>query len=202
MLRQRLRLRAAPAGEMAARALVTLAAVALIWYGVMLVLLALKTSPGTVNALSGYRDVYDALSEIAPADIRGGTRLIAALAGLACAGLFGYLAWRSLPRPHLARVALCLRDDDRGQVDVQPRAIERAAELAAAQAPSVDGARARYAEHVLEIEIGVRRASELRAALADAQRRVRDALSRHDLPMLPVTVTLAHYDRKNRRELQ
>jgi len=201
-MRQRVKLKDAPVAEVVARALAGLFALALIWYGAMLILLALKFSPSTVNALSGYRDAYDYLSGLAPGDIDATTRLIAAIAGLVCAGLFGYLAWRSLPRPHLTRTALALRDDDKGRVEVQARVIERAAELAAGQASSVVAARARYAQDGLQLDVGVSRAAELTATLTDAQERAREALSRHQLPELPVSVTLAHFDRKTRRELK
>lgn len=62
LMRQRVKLKDAPVAEVVARALAGLFALALIWYGAMLILLALKFSPSTVNALSGYRDAYDYLS--------------------------------------------------------------------------------------------------------------------------------------------
>ena len=57
MLRQRLRERTSPL--MFVGRLVTLVfALALIWYGLMTVLLALKVAPSTVNTISGYRTAF------------------------------------------------------------------------------------------------------------------------------------------------
>jgi hypothetical protein len=38
--------------------------------------------------------------------------------------------------------------------------------------------------------------------LRDTQRRAADAIERHELPALPINVTLSGYDRRHRRELQ
>ena len=54
MPRQRLRARTSPL-VFFGRLLTFLFAAALIWYGAMTVLLALKVSPSTVNSISGYR---------------------------------------------------------------------------------------------------------------------------------------------------
>ncbi len=40
------------------RALTLLFGVVLVWYGLMVVLLAVKTSPHTVNSISAYRTLY------------------------------------------------------------------------------------------------------------------------------------------------
>ncbi|MBV9002419.1 MAG: hypothetical protein JO304_25410, partial [Solirubrobacterales bacterium] len=120
-------------------------ALALIWYGAMLVLLAAKVSPSTVNGLSGYRTAYNYLSGLTPADVDGsGTRAILAGAGVAAFLVFGYLAFKQLPRPYLARRELTLADDARGAVVVEPRAIERMAEVAAKAHPAITNARGRY----------------------------------------------------------
>lgn len=111
----------------------------------MTLLLALKVSPSTVDAISGYRTAFDWLSELTPADVDGGaTRAIVAAAGVLAALVFGYLALMHLPRPYLARQDLDLTVDDHGEVTVEPRAIERLAEVAAIGNPSVSAARGRY----------------------------------------------------------
>ncbi|MBA3408537.1 MAG: hypothetical protein H0U06_10890, partial [Solirubrobacterales bacterium] len=70
MLRQRLRERTSPL--MLVGRLVTLVfALALVWYGLMTVLLALKVSPSTVNTISGYRTAFDWLSGLTPSDVDG-----------------------------------------------------------------------------------------------------------------------------------
>jgi hypothetical protein len=131
MLRQRLRFRRSPLVYLG-HAVIVLVALAIVCYGLMLLLLALKVD--TVNSLSGYRNVYDYLAELEPADIDGQVRLIAGLGGLACFLLLGYLALKELPRPYLARSELELEEQERGVTEMQPRAIERLAEAAGSRA--------------------------------------------------------------------
>ena len=52
MLRQRLRFRSSPLAYLG-RVLLAVLGAALVWYGLMLLLLALKVDPETVNDLSG-----------------------------------------------------------------------------------------------------------------------------------------------------
>jgi hypothetical protein len=201
MPRQRLRERTSPL--MFVGRLVTLVfALALVWYGLMTVLLALKVSPSTVNAISGYRTAFDWLSGLTPSDVDGGaTRAIIAAAGVAAFLVFGYLALKQLPRPYLARRELELTADEHGEVTVEPRAVERLAEVAAATHPAVSDARGRYSSDDLSVDLTVRRARDLAATLNEAQRRVAQALEQHELPSMPVNITLTGYDRRHRRDL-
>jgi hypothetical protein len=202
MPRQRVRGRTSPL-VILGRVVTLLFALALIWYGLMTLLLALKVSPSTVNSLSGYRTAFDWLSGLSPSKVDGAaTRGIVAGAGVLAFLVFGYLALKQIPRPYLARRDLDLTADERGEVTVAPRAIERLAEVAASSHPAVSDARGRYAIDDLSVDLTVRRARDLADTLQDAQRRVVDALEQHELPALPVNVTLAGYDRRNRRELQ
>jgi hypothetical protein len=201
MPRQRLRERTSPLVSLG-RLVTLLFALVLIWYGLMTLLLALKMSPSTVNAISGYRTAFDWLSDLAPADVDGAsTRAIIAATGVAAFLVFGFLALKQLPRPYLARRDLDLSADDRGEVTVEPRAIERLAEVAAISHPAVTDARGRYATDDLAVDLTVRRARDLATTLHDAQRRVVHALEQHKLPVLPVNVTLTGYDRRHKREL-
>jgi len=202
MLRQRVHARSFPLARIASDAVVVIFALALVWGGAMLVLLAFKTSPGTVDRLSGYRTAYDYLANLGPEDISATSRLIAAIVGLIACLTFGYLAWRAVPRPYLARTDLRLADDERGTVEVNAHAIERAAEIAALDHPAVAAARARYATDDLTIDISARRADTLAETLHDVHERARDSLARHELPALPVNITLVRFERQNRRELQ
>ena len=202
MLRQRVRARSFPFARVAADALVVLFAAALLWAGAMLVLLALKVSPDTVNGLSGYRTAYDYLAGLSSRDISASVRTIAALGGLAACLVFGYLAWRAIPRPYLARSDLRLISDEHGSVEVDARAIERATEIAALAHAAVTAARARYLTDDLALDISAGRADGLAATLEDVHRRARDSLARHQLPPLPVNVTLVRFERPNRRDLQ
>jgi len=201
MLRQRLRARDFGLSRLVGRTLVVLLALALAWYGTMLVLLAFKASAASINGVSGYRDAYDYLAGLTSADITSATRLVTGLAGLAAFLLFGFLAWRELPRPYLARGDLELSSDDRGAVAVNPRAIERAAEVAALEHPAVTDARALYGTDVLGLEIGTRSARQVPGTLTAVQERAAASLRQHQLPSLPVNVTFTRLDRKNRREL-
>jgi hypothetical protein len=202
MLRQRVRARSFPVAGLAADAVVVVFALALVWGGTMLVLLAFKTSPATIDVLSGYRTAYDYLAGLEPGDIGDTTRLAAAIGGLVACLMFGVLAWRTIPRPYLARTDLRLTDDELGTTDVDPRAIERAAELAALDHPAIAAARARYAGDDLTLDVSAARADTLAETLLEVHQRARDSLARHELPPVPVNITLVRFERKTRRELQ
>ena len=180
-----------------------LLALALIWYGAMLLLIAVKVSASTVNSISGYRTVWRWLSALDPSSVSGAqTRGIIAGCGVAAFLIFGFLAFKQLPRPYLTRREVSLSDDHQGEVTVGPRAIERIAEVAAETLYGVSSARGRYSVDGLFVDLSVRRPRNLADTMHDAQRRVADALERHGLPTMPVNVTLTGYDGRNRRELQ
>jgi len=80
--RQRLRLRVAPV-ELLSRLVLVILCLALVWYGAMVILLALKVAPTTVETLSGYRTVYEYLAHIGASDVTGTVRVILGLAGFA-----------------------------------------------------------------------------------------------------------------------
>jgi hypothetical protein len=201
MLRQRIRQRTNPLAFFG-RLLTFVFAAALVWYGAMVVLGALKVSPATINSISGYRTAYNYLAGLTPDKVDGATtRAILAAAGVLAFLLFGYLAFKEIPRPRLTRHDLELVGDGRGELTVEPRAIERLAETAARQDPAITSVSGRYAQEDLTVSVTVRRARNLAPILRDAQHRVRDALKQHELPTLPVNVTLAGYDRRHRREL-
>jgi hypothetical protein len=202
MPRQRVRERSSPL-VLVGRLVTLVFALGLIWYGLMTLLLAVKVSPSTVNTLSGYRTAFDWLSGLTPADVDGGaTRAIVAGAGLLAFLFFGYCALKQIPRPYLARRELDLAADDRGEVTVEPRAIERLAELAATAHPAVTDARGRYAIDDLSVDITVRLARDVAPALRESQQRVLEALQEHELPAIAVNVVLTGYERRHRRELQ
>ncbi len=200
-IRQRIRARGSAFAFVGLLPLVPVA-LGLVWYGAMLVALAFKAPPETVNAISGYREAYDYLADLQAADATGTMRLTAALAGLVAFALFAFLAWKQVPRPYLARGDLTLAENDRGTSTVEPRAIERAAEVAACAHPSVSDATGRYGEDGIDLDIDVKRAGDVLGTLREVQRRVGEALRRHDLPDVPVSVTLTGLERQRRRELE
>ena len=199
MPRQRVRVRVPPAASVA-RALVVLLALALVWYGVMVILLAAKVSPHTVNSISAYRTIYDTLARLRP--VTGIERAIIAGCGVVVFLLAGYLAVRMLPRPYLARHDLELDEHGRGRTVVEPRTMERIAEAAAKRNAAVTASRGRYASENLTVELTVDQADALSDTLGDVQRRVAQDIESHQLPGVRVTVTLAGYDRRKGRELE
>jgi len=201
IVRQRLHGRGSPVVFLGLLLLVPVA-LALIWYGAMLVALAVKTSPETVNAISGYRDAYDFLAGLEAGDVTGRVRLIASLAGLSAFVVFGFLAWKQIPRPYLVRGELTLAENNRGTSMVEPRAIERAAEVAARAHPSVSDATGRYGEDGIDVDLDVNRAGDVLGTLHEAQLRVSEALQRHELPDVAIRVTLTGFERQRRRELE
>lgn len=200
MIRQRIRARTSPLAYLS-RILVVALGLALVWYGAMLALLALKVSPRSVERVSAYRSIYDFFAGLEPADSTGRLRLILGLGGLAVFVCCLYLAWKEIPRPYLARNDLPLYEDERTVVAVQPRAIERAAELAAGETPAVSSAVARYGGEDLAVDVEVKRARNFPDTVREVQRRVTESLGRHELPPIPVSVTVTGFNRKQRREL-
>jgi hypothetical protein len=201
MSRQRIRSSTSPL-VLVGRALVVLFALFLIWGGVALALLALKVDAGAVNDITGYRSVYDFFAGLGPDDFGGTTRLIVALIGVAALLLFGYLAWKEIPRPYLARRDLNLSCDDRGDIVVEPRAIERLAEASALRQWGVTAASGRYGGDDLSVNVSVRRTNQPAQILHGVHSAVYDALGDHGLPTVPVNVTLTGYKQKAGRELK
>ncbi len=200
MIRKRVNFRT-PLLAYVVRGLTLLLALGLVWYGLMVVLLAVKVAPHTVNSISAYRTLYDHAAGLTQADFTTAVRFIAGGVGVISCVLFIYLAWQELPRPYLARTELALEGNDRGATVVKPRAIERVAEIAARGNPNVSTAVGRLGDQQLSVEVAARRAGVAAATLRDVRTRVLADLDRHQLPDLPVNVTLTGYDRTTRREL-
>lgn len=200
MIRQRINLRT-PVLAYVVRALTVLLGVALFWYGLMVVLLALKVSAHTVNEISAYRTLYHDAASLKSSDFTTTTRLIAGFAGLLVFGAFIYLALQEIPRPYLARGAFTVGERDRGDTTVQPRAVERVAEIAALYQRQVTEASARLGDEHVDVQVHIRSVRGLADTLQNVQRRVSDAFVQHGLPSLPINVTLTGYDRPTTREL-
>jgi hypothetical protein len=201
MPRQRLHIEGSTLAATVGRVLVVLLGAALVFYGVMLVMLAFKVSPSTVNSISGYRSAFDYLAGLEASDISGTDRAIIAGAGLLVFLLALFLVWRGLPRPRLGRHSVVIAAEEDGETEVQPRAFERVVESAAREDPRVSRARARFDEDGLVIDLEVRDPTTLVETLRAAQQRARESLSRHELEVEHVSVTLAAYNGTKRREL-
>lgn len=200
MIRQRITFRT-PGLAYVVRLLTVVLALGLLWYGLMVVLLAVKVSPHTVNAISAYRTLYHDGAGLTSAEVATATRLIAGFAGLLIFVVCLYLALQELPRPSLARGDVMVGARDRGDTSVQPRAVERAAEIAAMSNRHVSAARGRLGDEEVDVHVRVRSAREVAETLRDVQHRVSETLQLHGLPVRSVNVTLTGYDRTTTREL-
>jgi hypothetical protein len=200
VIRQRINMRT-PVLAYLVRALTLVLALGLVWYGLMVVLLTVKVSPHTVNAISAYRTLYDDLAGLQPTAFTTARRLIAGFAGLIVFVVFIYLALQELPRPYLARGDVNVEKREDGETVVKPRAIERVAELAARGNPNVAAVTGRVGDQEINLDVAIRRATIIADTLKDVRERVLTDLDRHQLPDLPVNVTLSGYDRTTRREL-
>ena len=200
MIRQRVHLRT-PALAYLVRLITIVLGLALVWYGLMVILLAVKVAPHTVNSISAYRTLYNDVVGLTPSDFTTTVRLIAGFGGLLAFLLLLYLALQELPRPYLARGPLTLDDEPHGQTTAKPRAVERLAEIAARGNPTVTSASGRLGDDELNVSVETSRATLAADTLTDVRRRIKDALVHHELSDLPVNVTLTGYDRKTKREL-
>lgn len=176
-------------------------ALALIWGGLVVILLAIGVGESTVESISGYRTVFDFFADLGDGDFDSATRAIVAGAGVLTLLVFGYLALKELPRPYLARHDLQLSDDSSGKVVVEPRALERLAEGVAESRADVASASGRFGTDELAVGVAIRRAESAPAVLRGVEEAVRGELERHGLPETPVHVTLTGYEPKSQREI-
>ena len=204
MPRQRVRSSTSPLSFIG-RLILILACLAAIWYGLVVLALALGfVRADDADSVSYLYSGFDFLAGLEPSTFAAPAIRGAMIGGGLLAFLvFGYLALKEIPRPYFARHTVELGEDDRGVVAVEPRAIERAAEGAALSNPTVSSATGRYSDDDLEVDVAVNRPRDVPETLRDVQQRVRDALGRHDLPPHPVSVVLTGYQPSERpRELE
>jgi hypothetical protein len=200
--RQRLRAGGSGLARTAGRALAALVGLALVLYGAGLVALAAGASPSTVNAVTGYRTAFDALTGLTPADIGSQDRIVVAVIGVVVGLLAAWLAWSALPRPHLARTDVELRHERDGVTTVTPRAIERVAETAALRHHEVTGARARCDDGAVAVDIATDRAEGMAQTLRAVRDSTTEQLVAHGLSADRVDVTITAYDRPKGRTLR
>ncbi len=196
MIRQRVSLRRRT-GALLARSLTIVFALALIYGGALTVLLALKLhnlGPVQINRISGYRTADHWLAGLNRGDFTTPHALIAGFGGLLIFLFFASLVLRALPRPYLTRSEIGFPIDERGATVVRPRAVERIAEVAARGNAHVIGATGRLGDGELHVDIGIDAAPAAAAALSDVRTRVQDQLGHHDLPAMPVNVTLTGFE--------
>ena len=197
MLRQRIRTRSSPV-SLVGRLVLVAFLLAVVWYGLMAVLLGLGAPRGDIDLVSGYRTAYDYLSGLTAGDLSPRVRLVVGLSGLLGFFVFAYLAYKEIPRPYAARRTLALAvPEDRGGTEVSPRAIERVAESAAFGNAAVTAAAGRWEGKDLNVDVHLEQAEGLPATLQDVQQRVSEALGAHELPLVPVAVTLTGFQSHN-----
>jgi hypothetical protein len=181
------------------RALTALGLLAVAWYGLMVVLLAVKVSPQTVNGLSAYRTIDNAAAGLTGRDFTTPVRLAAGAGGVIVFALFAYLALQELPRPGVVRGGdVGLEASPQGETVVRPRAVERVAEIVAGEHPNVDAVTGRLHQDSLQLTLGVLRAGDAAATLQTVRDEVIASLSRHGLPSLPVDVVLTGFSPDDR----
>jgi hypothetical protein len=200
MIRQRVSLRH-PQWALISRLITILFAVVLMYGGVMVALLALKVSPSSIDQISGYRTAYHWLTGLTPHTFTTAVSLVAGFGGLLIFLVFAFLTLEALPRPYLTRTETGLPEDgERGATIMRPRAIERVAEVAAQGNAHVMGVTGRLGDGELHVDVGLDDARHVPDTLRDVRQRVHDQLQRHQLPAMPVHVTLTGYERSTRRD--
>lgn len=200
MIRQRISLRRRT-GAVVVLTLTIAFALALTYGGVLDVLLALKIhglGPREINRISGYRTAYHWLAGLRRSDFTTHRSLIAGFGGLLLFLVCASLVLRSLPRPYLTRTDVGFPVGERGATVVRPRAVERLAEVAAQENQHVVGVTGRLGDGELNVDVGIDTAPAAAETLTDVRARVREQLGRHDLPAMPVNVTLTGYERTTR----
>jgi hypothetical protein len=173
----------------------------LVWYGAMLALLAAKVSPHTVNDISGYRTLYNDAIGLRHHDFTTVVRVVAGLTGFLTFCLFLSLALRRLSPHRATRHDLTLDDDGSGSTIVEPRAIERLAEIAARSHRDVTGASGHLGDQEVTVNLDVSRADTAASTLRAVAASVTEALATHELPALTVNVTLTGFEPTTRRQL-
>jgi hypothetical protein len=165
-----------------------LVALGVAWFAGCAVALALGADPDVIDRLTGYRDVVTWLAALQPPV--GAAQAIVIAGGLAAFLLLGWLALAQLPRPRLPRGTLVLEHAPLGTTTVEPRAIERAAEGALAEAGGFEAVAARWEDGTLVVSVTGSSPRRLASALQGAGPAVAGALERHGLPAAEVRVLL------------
>jgi hypothetical protein len=200
VIRQRVHLRT-PGWGAFVRLLTVIFLLAMMYGGAMVALLATKAlSPHAVEQITDYRRIYHDIADLQASDFTTAISFIAGFTGLLVFIMFAFLTFEALPRPYFARTEVELPEQAGGDTVVRPRAVERVAEHAAQSDPNVFTASGRLSDDGLYVDVGVRDAPGAAATLAEVRRRVTEQLQHHELPPVPVNVTLAGYERPTRED--
>ncbi len=179
-------------------------ALAVAWFGLALLLVALGAAPDDVDRWLGYRTAYDAVAGLDGTGVEATWRIGLAVGGLLACVVLLALAWAQVPKPELARhdIELVPGGDAApatpGETTVNARAVERAAELAALSVGGIDAARARLDGAEVVVALRATRADGLPDTLLAARSAADDALTDHGFEGLDARVVLAGFDKEPR----
>lgn len=153
-------------------------AVGLIYGGAVALALAAGVSGGDLDQITGAARLQDELASVDLGAWSQAVTIAVGVGGVVLAGILLRLAWAQRLVPQRTRLARDLEPDARapGTTTIQPRAIERAAELASADDPGVRAAKATLSGRDLAVQLHVRDAERFPELLRGAQQRTRDAL--------------------------
>ncbi|WP_026910472.1 hypothetical protein [Patulibacter minatonensis] len=180
--------------------LMVLLGLALVWGGGVVLALAAGAAPRDVDAWTGYRTVQREIGGFGPANWPDGTALAIAVGTVVLAVALLVLGWAQRLTPHLARTDVVLADRPEGRTTVSPRAIERAAEVAARREPGLHAVRARLGDDELTITVHARGADVLPELLRGVQRRATAALVEGGVPQQSVRVVVTRFTAPSARE--
>jgi hypothetical protein len=182
------------------RRLMALVGLVLIWGGGVVLALTAGAAPRDVDAWSGYRTVQREIGAFGPANWPDTTALVIAIGAVLLASVLLVLGWAQRLTPHLARTDVVLADLPEGRTTVSPRAIERAAEVAARREPGLHAVRARLGDDELTITVHARGADVLPELLRGVQRRATVALTEGGVPQKSVRVVVTRFSAPSTRE--
>lgn len=122
-------------------------------------------------------------------------------AGLVLFPLLLWLAWAQRLVPQRVRHAIDLATHGPGVTSVRPRAVERAAEVAASHDPGIRQARAALTDDGMTIHLHVRDAARLADLLREAEVRAQDALLDAGISDVPLRLAVTRFSAPSRTEL-
>lgn len=177
-------------------------ALGLIYGGVVALALAAGVSGRDLEQFTGAGWLQDELASIDLASWSQSTTIAVAIGGVVLAALCVRLAWAQRLVPQRTRLAHELETDGVGRTTVQPRAIERAAELASTEDPGVRAAKATLTADEITVHLHVRDAERLPDLLRAAKSRTTAALSAAGMADdVDVRLTVTRYSTPSRTEL-
>ena len=184
--------------------LTAVVALAVAWFGLSLLLVALGVAPDDVDRALGYRTAYDAVAGLDGTGLDTTYRIALGAGGIVLCLVLLALAWAQVPRPELTRHDVDLPAADPtagpgGETTVQARAVERAAEVATLSVAGIDAARARLDGTEVVVALRSTKPTDLPDQLRAAQAAARDALTDHGLQGFDARVVLAGFDKEDIR---